>query len=154
MNHKISILFSMEINFAHFASLESFAKLIQQIFWHFDVEPHWRRIEQRIREIISTKFLKSYLKIKPPPIYSRKFRPAKYKRYTCTVCALELVLNIISRPWGIMLFPCLLVYYFIPDDYTYCSFQFTHNSHMKCDKQLFHTRLLALLYWNMTDNSI
>ena len=53
----------------------------------------------------------------------------------------------------VILFSCLLFYYFIPDHYTHYSFQFTHNSltythysHMKCDKQLFHTHLLALLY--------
>ena len=44
------------------ARLESFAKLIPRIFGHFEVEPHWRRIEQRIREIISTKFKKTAIR--------------------------------------------------------------------------------------------
>ena len=32
-------------------NLESFAKLFQRKFRHFEVEPHWRRIEQRIRPL-------------------------------------------------------------------------------------------------------
>ena len=40
-----SAYISRVFNFANFAGLESFAKLIQRIFWHFEVEPHWRRIE-------------------------------------------------------------------------------------------------------------
>ena len=51
-----SAYISRVFNFANFVNLESFAKLFQRNFLHFEVEPHWRRIEQRIREIISTNF--------------------------------------------------------------------------------------------------
>ena len=50
-----SAYISRVFNFANFANFESFAKLFQRKFGHFEVEPHWRRIEQRNREIISTK---------------------------------------------------------------------------------------------------
>ena len=38
-----SAYISRVFTFANFASLESFAKLFQQKFGHFEVEPHWRR---------------------------------------------------------------------------------------------------------------
>ena len=46
----------------NFANLESFAKLFQRNFLHFEVEPHWRRIEQRIGKIISNNFLKTAIR--------------------------------------------------------------------------------------------
>ena len=57
-----SAYISRVFNFANFVNLESFAKLFRRNISHFEVEPHWRRIEQRIREIISTNFLKTAIR--------------------------------------------------------------------------------------------
>ena len=88
--------------------MESFAKLIQRIFGHFEVEPHWRRIEQRIRKIISMKFLKTGIRENLDPrnisairyiIYGlnldRKNKIYNYIIYVTIKCILYIILNAI-----------------------------------------------------------